>query len=221
MQQNQASVLTGANAVYVAELYARYVQDPGSVDPGWAGFFREMNDDERSVIADLKGASWGRTGGKVIGAADPDAPPAPKADGKGKAAPGTPAPSVEEIRRATRDSLHALMLIRMFRVRGHLQANLDPLGLQKKVKHPELDYRTHGFTDADLDREIYIADFIGESATLRTIIRVLEQTYCGSIGVEFMHIQDPAQKTWIQTRVESVTNQTEFTERGRRPSSNG
>ena len=109
------------------------------------------------------------------------------------------------------------MLIRAYRVRGHLQANLDPLNLQKREPHPELDYRSYGFTDADLDREIFIDNVLGlETATLRTIVRVLKETYCGTIGVEFMHIQDPDQKAWIQKRIESIRNHTEFTERGKK-----
>ena len=106
--------------------------------------------------------------------------------------------------RVTLDSIRALMLIRAYRVRGHLQATLDPLGLQKREPHPELDYRSYGFTEADLDRQIFIDNVLGlETATLRAHHRAsCSETYCGTIGVEFMHIQDPDQKAWIQNRIE-------------------
>jgi 2-oxoglutarate dehydrogenase E1 component len=216
MLQNHSSVLTGANATYVSELYARFAVDPSTVDPGWARFFDELNDDGRAVLAELRGAPWGTGHGKVIGAAVEETSPAGRQDGKGRAAEPAAAP-VEDIRRATLDSIRALMLIRSYRVRGHLEANLDPLGLQKPEPHPELDFRTYGFTDADLDREIFVDNVLGvESASLRTILQILRDTYCGPIAVEFMHIQDPDQKAWIQRRIESIRNHTEFTERGKK-----
>ena len=128
-----------------------------------------------------------------------------------------PFPTAEEIRTRTLDSIRALMLIRVYRVRGHLLANLDPLGLDGEKYHPELDFRTYGFVESDLDREIFIDNVLGlETATLRQIIEVVRQTYCGNIGVEYMHIQDPEQKAWIQRRIETIRNQTAFTNLGRR-----
>ena len=97
------------------------------------------------------------------------------------------------------------MLIRAYRVRGHLIAKLDPLGLTHNEQHPELDYRSYGFTDADLDREFYLDYVLGlEKATLRQIMEVLQKTYSGTVGIEFMHIQDPEQKAWIQSRIEGT-----------------
>ena len=92
-------------------------------------------------------------------------------------------------------------------MRGHLEAELDPLGLDKRGHHPELDYRSYGFTEADLDRPIFINNLFGrERASLREIIAVLRETYCGRIGVEYMHIQDPAEKAWIQEKFEKPQN---------------
>jgi 2-oxoglutarate dehydrogenase E1 component len=88
-------------------------------------------------------------------------------------------------------------------VRGHLEADLDPLGLEKRGPYPELDYRSYGFSEADLDREIFIANLVGrERASLREIIAILRETYCGRIGVEYMHIQVPAERAWIQEKFE-------------------
>ena len=115
------------------------------------------------------------------------------------------------VRAATTDSIRALMLIRAYRVRGHLEANLDPLGLTEIAPHPELDPKAYGFTEADMDREIFIDNVLGlETATVRQIVKVLRETYCGSIGVEFMHIQSPEQKTWIQRRIEGAPWLTAF-----------
>jgi 2-oxoglutarate dehydrogenase E1 component len=188
-----ASAFSGANAAFLGELYARWATDPNSVDPSFADLFATLNDDARAVIEEASGASW---------APNPAAfTPAPAAVPAG--APST-AP-VADVHEAIVPSLRALMLIRSYRVRGHLEAQLDPLGLQTPKPHPELDPATYGFTEADLDRPIFIDHVLGrETATLREIVSILRRTYCGHIGVEFMHIQDPGQKAWIQRKVEGA-----------------
>jgi 2-oxoglutarate dehydrogenase E1 component len=105
---------------------------------------------------------------------------------------------------ALKQSLKALMLIRAFRVRGHLKANLDPLKLSSLKEHPELDYRHYGFSDHDLDKTITLDGTLGfEKATLGDILKKLHDTYCGPIGLEYMHIQVPEQKQWLQKRIEN------------------
>jgi 2-oxoglutarate dehydrogenase E1 component len=206
------SFLSGVNAPYLADLYARFVDNPASVDEDWAAFFRDLGDDADLVRSNARGASW----------ALEESPP--EGDGDGAAASGlrvaekTPATglSATELRAATIDSVRALMMIRVFRVRGHLMARFDPLGLEGKKYHPELDPRTYGFSDADLDRPIFLDNVLGlETATIRQILEILHETYCGSIGVEYMHIQDPEEKAWIQQRIEGIRNQTQFTRKGK------
>ena len=140
---DQSSFLFGSNATFIAELYARYLKDPQSVDSSWNSFFTELNDDAREVLDELRGASWAPNTTSVIGEE-----PAAKAQRRrrtggakanGHAAPnGAAAPAAaaaldqDQLRAATLDSLRALMLIRVYRVRGHLQATLDPLGLEKR-----------------------------------------------------------------------------------------
>jgi len=218
--------LTGVNALYVAELYARFTKDPAKVDPSWVDYFGSMNDEEREILVDLRGATWAPSASGVIGQfgsgglmeidADHDAV-AVERPNLGSVTAGMVRPSGDGIRAATKDTIRALMLIRTYRVRGHLIANFDPLGLEGRTQHPELDYRTYGFADSDLDRPIYIDNVLGlETATLREILRILKETYCGSIGVEFMHIQEPDEKAWIQRRIEGIRNQTDFTIKGKR-----
>src|SRR5208283_2520053 len=189
-----ASAFSGANAAFLADLYARWAANPSSVDASFGDLFVAMNDEARAVLEDASGASWAP---RPSFGQDEQPWPAPKAAEGGL--------STEQIRAATIASLRALMLIRSYRVRGHLEARLDPLGLQLPAPHPELDPRSYGFTDADLDRPIFIDNVLGrETATLREIMRIVRDTYCGSIGVEFMHIQDPDQKSWIQRKVEGA-----------------
>ncbi len=219
-QQEQTSFLSSANAIFVAELYERYLQNPSSVDASWTGFFGTLSEDAREMLDEMRGASWAPRDAAVIGTAGLTAPlPAPTNGGDALApvrGEAVAAAGADQIRRATLDSIRALMLIRAYRVRGHLEASLDPLELKKPDPHPELDPRSYGFSDLDFDRPIYINYVLGlETATLREIVGILRATYCGTIGVEFMHIQGPEEKQWIQERIEGDRNHTDFTARGK------
>lgn len=215
MAVNTDTFLSGANAPYIAELYRRFVEDPGSVDPSWVSFFSELHEDARVVLSEARGASW--TPPTAAGNGGAASATAPAALNVRAAEAPRPRPSPADSRAAIIDSVRALMLIRVYRVRGHLMARFDPLGLEGKKYHPELDPKTYGFTDADMDRPIFLDNVLGlETATLRYIVQILRETYCGSIGVEFMHIQHPDEKAWIQQRIEGIRNQTQFTSRGKR-----
>ncbi len=200
------SFLFGGNGAFIEALYARYLRDPGSVDPSWQGFFDDLGDDIEAVVAEARGASW-----TPRRAAEDTGEPGP---GNGQAAVlQGDAASLE----AVQASLRALMMIRAYRVRGHLNADLDPLKLGPPGHHPELDPATYGFANADWDRPIFINYVLGlEWATIREIVSVLRQTYCGTIGYEFLHIQDPDQKAWIQARIEGDEYRPRFTRNGRR-----
>ncbi len=221
MRAEQTSFLFGANAPFIEELYARYLGDPAAVDAEWRTFFEALAEQQGDVLAEVRGASWAPNGAKVIGAVDPESLPTPanrNVKGNGAAAPAAIAGRSEaEIRAAAQDTARALMLIRAYRIRGHLEADLDPLGLVRQAPHRELDPATYGFGEVDWDRPILIFGSLalGESATLRQIMDRLRKTYCGKIGVEFMHISDPDQKAWIQERIEHIENRTEFTVEGR------
>src|ERR1700736_1356712 len=183
---NGTTFLSGANAEFIAELYTRYLDDPASVDESWRRFFAEFGDDAAAFRAERAGPSWSR--------------PLPSLLAPETAAPESPAADAGAIQQAAFDSIRALNLIRSYRVRGHLEADLDPLGLEQRRAHNELDYHTWGFTEADLDREIFINTLGRERATLREIIAILRQTYCGRIGIEYMHIQVLAERQWIQQK---------------------
>ncbi len=197
-----AQAFNGGNAAFVADLYARWAANPASVDASFADLFGALSDEARGILMDASGASWAP---QHFDVAEPE-PAKPVA--KNPAAP--PAHSVagaapEQVRAAALDSLRALMLIRAYRVRGHLEAKLDPLGLQLPKTHAELDPASYGFGPGDLDRPIFIDNVLGrESATVREIMGIIRASYCGPIGVEFMHIQDPEQKNWIQRRIEGA-----------------
>jgi 2-oxoglutarate dehydrogenase E1 component len=128
-----------------------------------------------------------------------------------------PSPVLGDIQQATRDSVRSLMMIRAYRMRGHLFANLDPLGIEPKKDHEELHPASYGFSDADWDRKIFIDNVLGlEFATIREMLDILKRTYCSTIGYEFMHITDPAEKGWLQERIEGQNKEITFTKEGKR-----
>jgi 2-oxoglutarate dehydrogenase E1 component len=215
------SFLYGGNAGYIDELYARYESDPQSVDAQWQAFFAGLKDTARDVVRNASGPSWQRADWPPVGdagAADlREAEAAVAAKVRARAQAGGVAVSEDDVHQATRDSVKALMLIRAFRMRGHLHANLDPLGLEPPKDAEELDPRTYGFTDADFDRKIFLDNVLGlEFGTLRQIVAILRRTYCQTLGVEFMHISDPRQKAWIQERIEGADKEITFTREGKR-----
>ena len=182
----RTSFLQGANATYLAELYARYEEDPASLDPEWRAFFSSLDDHRDDVIAGARGPSWAPSNGTAL------APAAPRG-----------ALSQREALVAVQDTLGARQLIRAYRTRGHLAAKLDPLELVTRREHPELKPKTYGFTKADYDRPIYLGGTLGlEFGTLRQVLGILKRTYAGHVGVEYMYISDPEQRAWIQDRIE-------------------
>jgi 2-oxoglutarate dehydrogenase E1 component len=222
----QTSFLFGTNAAYIEDLYARYKANAGSVDEQWQAFFAALKDDGADVGANARGASWKRpnwpvtASGDLVSALDGNWAVVEKSVGdklKGKAQAKGVEISAADVQQATRDSVRALMLIRAYRMRGHLHAKLDPLAIEAVKNHEELDPASYGFTAADLDRKIFIDNVLGmEFATIREMVTILERTYCHTLGVEFMHISDPAQKAWIQERIEGPDKEIAFTREGKR-----
>ena len=201
------SFLSNASAGFVDALLTHYQQDPASVPAEWAQFFRDMTDSASRAAR----ASWGEASNGFYHDADldvpyPSAPKAAKTPAKGEGVTAAGAAfTAEQVRQIAKDSVRALMLIRAYRALGHLAADLDPLGLTPAGEHPELDYRTYGFTDADLTKPIYIVNVLGLSnPTLGQIISTLKQTYCERIGYEFLHVQDAHAKQWLQEKIEGT-----------------
>jgi len=213
--------LYGGNATYVEQMQAAYARDPASVPASWQAFFQELGDGAADARANADGASWARD---TWPAPDDEAVAVfdgnwsalePKLEQKIKARAEAADP--EEISRAVKDSIRALMMIRAYRIRGHLAANLDPLGLEEPGYQPELDPKNYGFEDADMDRPIFIDHVLGlEYANVREMLEILKRTYCSTIGIQFMHISDPEEKGWLQERIEGKDKGVQFTPEGKK-----
>jgi len=222
----RTSFLHGANAAYLENLQARFVQDPQSVDAEWQAFFTGLKEDRGDVLKNARGASWRQPNwpvplnGELVAALDGNWIAVEKGVGEkiqARAQRTGVDLSSADVMRATRDSVRALMMIRAYRARGHLEAQLDPLELEPIPHHDELDPKSYGFEEGDLDRKIFIDHVLGlEFATVREMLAILRRTYCQTIGVEFMHISSPEEKAWIQERIEGPDKEISFTREGKR-----
>ncbi|OHB39733.1 MAG: 2-oxoglutarate dehydrogenase E1 component [Phenylobacterium sp. RIFCSPHIGHO2_01_FULL_70_10] len=217
----ETSFLYGGNLAFVEDLYARWAENPNSVEASWRAFFASLHDraDEIKRGAGQPGWTKAPTPGPRpdwLSAID-GLWPAVEAKLEKKVADRAPAASTDTVRAATLDSLRAIMMIRAYRMRGHLRANLDPLGIAiVPGDASELDPATYGFTEADYDRPIFLDYVLGlETATLREILDILRRTYCGDVGVQYMHISDPSQKAWLQERIEGRDKEIAFTNEGK------
>ena len=222
--------LDGANADYIDQLQARYATDPNSVDAGWAEFFRALGDSELDAKRAAAGPSWARAdwppqpADDLTSALTGEWPMAPAKEAK--AAGAKIAAKAEEkgvslsdaqLQRAVLDSIRALMIIRAYRIRGHLIADIDPLNMRDTSMHPELDPRSYGFAEADMDRPIFIDKVLGlEVASMREIMDIVKRTYCGTFALQYMHISDPEQASWLKERIEGFGKEIQFTREGRK-----
>ena len=227
---HDSSFLQGHNAAYIEQLYGQWAQNPQAFDAGWDAFFRSLGDSGEDAAREASGASWKRA----------DWPPVPTDEttaaltgewpmasrDEAKAAMKKIAAKAEEkgvsltedqMRQAVLDSIRALMLIRAYRIRGHLHANLDPLGLRDVPDHGELKPATYGFGPGDMDRPIFIDNVLGlEIASIRQITDLMKRTYCGTFAIQFMHISDPEEAAWLKERIEGYGKEIQFTQEGRR-----
>ena len=222
--------LDGANADYIDQMAARHAQDPASVDASWAAFFAELNEADRVAAAAAAGPSWARADWPPVPADDLTAaltgewPVMPSKEGRAagdkivaKAAEAGVSLSDAQVQRAVLDSIRALMIIRAYRIRGHLAADLDPLNMRDETNHPELDPKSYGFTDADMDRPIFIDNVLGlQMASMRQIIDIVKRTYCGTFALQYMHISDAEQAAWLKERIEGYGKEIAFTREGRK-----
>ncbi|MDP1731690.1 MAG: 2-oxoglutarate dehydrogenase E1 component, partial [Devosia sp.] len=225
-----SSFLYGGNASYIEDLYARFKTDPRSIDPTWASYFGKLEDTAADVTKNAEGPSWQRSdwpqpvNGELVSALDGNwgdlseiTVKTGKAMARKAGAEGAAAPTPVDVLQATRDSIHAIMMIRAYRMRGHLHADLDPLRLKAEEPAPELDPQSYGFSEADYDRKVFIDNYLGlEFATVPEMLAILRRTYCSTVGVEFMHISDPEAKQWIQERMEGPDKEIKFTPEGKR-----
>ncbi len=196
------SYLFGANAPFVEELYQRYLEDPSSLEPRWQDYFEQLQLEPGPVTADVDHAAVRQEFYDLAHSH------------KGRPSSDASGASVAV---AASKQVAVLQLINAYRVRGHQKAILDPLGLQELTSISELDPSYHALTEADMDTVFSTGSLVGTpQAKLREILAHLQETYCRSIGAEYMHITDTIQKRWIQQQLEGSRGQANFSQQVRR-----
>ena len=207
----KTSFLGPNNSQFIEQLYADYLETPDKIPIEWKVFFEGLNDKKDEILKTVIGPSWAPRAKKKkfsVNFTDRDT---------NKKNQDLEILSKSAIADAAKASVRANMLVRAYRIRGHLISNLDPLGLQKREEHPELKAETYGFSENDLNKKIFLDGVLGlQSATLKEIIDIAKKNYCQNIGYEFMHMSDPNEKQWIRDRIEGKEKGIFFTENGKK-----
>ena len=205
LDQKNSSFLTKANSAFIEQMYIRYIENDTNLPKSWKNYFETLNDDLSSVVKELEGPKW-QPQKKIINI-NLDKP-----DQKSK----SPI-SDSNLEISKSDSIKAIALIRAYRIRGHLIANLDPLGMMERHYLHELHPEDHGFKKEDYDKKIFLGSYLDTGyASINQILSKLRKVYCGSIGVEYMHITDPTEKIWFRNRMEKDDSQINFTLNGKK-----
>ena len=207
----KTSFLQGSNSPFIKELYLKYLKDPQSVPQSWTDFFNGLDEDQESIKKEILGPSWAPKNKNLKNIFQEeniierkDAP----LNGDIK--------SQKNYEKEKEQSVKAIALIRAYRIRGHLIANLDPLGMMERQYLHELHPADHGFKKEDYNTKIYLHEYMDGYATINELLAFLKKTYCSTIGVEYMHISDPVEKKWFRERMEKKENQLKFTENGKK-----
>ena len=203
------SFLNGTNAAYVEQMYAAWLANPNSVDEGWQTYFAQTGEQGLSPTQLGRGPAWKRDSKPAIPSSDLIAaltgqePPAAPGKPGAKADKGKPAAAPAANTDAAKHSIHAVQMIRAYRMIGHLEADLDPLGITPKTPQTMLDPAHYQFDGAMMDTPVYVDGILGlQTTTPRQLVSTLRDIYCGRIGYEFMHINDAEQRIWLQRRIE-------------------
>ena len=191
----KTSFLSKNNSSFIEQMYLRFIGKDPSLPESWRLYFTDLNDDHTTIVKEINGPSWG---GKDLSNNHLNL-------------------TQKNLEQQKIDSIKAIALIRSYRIRGHLIANLDPLGMMKREYLNELHPLDHGFKKEDYNRKIYLSSYLDSNySSIKEIMSKLRKVYCSTIGVEYMHISDPIEKIWFRERMEKNENQINFTNKGKR-----
>ena len=209
----KTSFLQGSNSPFIKELYLKYLDNPKSIPESWVEFFDGLDEDQDTIKKEILGPSWSPEKNNNL-----------KTNLLERDLVEDKQPSINDIsiseenyEKEKEQSVKAIALIRAYRIRGHLIANLDPLGMMERKYLHELHPADHGFKKEDYNKKIYLHEYMDrEYATIKELLSFLRKTYCSTIGVEYMHIADPIEKKWFRERMEKKENQLNFTDTGKK-----
>ena len=203
IELKKTSFLNKSNSAFIEEMYIKYIEKDPNLPKSWREYFKDLNDDIESIIKEVEGPSWAQR--KKVNLEKITNELA----GQNQ--------NISTSQSSITQSIKAIALIRAYRIRGHLIANLDPLGMMERNYIHELHPEDHGFKKEDYSKKIFIGSYLNTtSASINEILQKLRKVYCSNIGVEYMHISDPVEKIWFRERMEKEENQINFTSNGKK-----
>ena len=199
----KTSFLNKSNSAFIEEMYIKYIEKDPNLPKSWREYFTDLNDDIESIIKEVEGPSWAQRKKVNLDKITNELA------GQNQ--------NISTSQSSITQSIKAIALIRAYRIRGHLIANLDPLGMMERNYIHELHPEDHGFKKEDYGKKIFIGSYLNTtSASINEILQKLRKVYCSNIGVEYMHISDPVEKIWFRERMEKEENQINFTSNGKK-----
>jgi len=214
---NKTSFLEGSNSSFIEELYLKYINNPENVPQSWREFFDGLDEDQKIIQTEIQGPSWSPKKNNISQIIDKVKISVEDNFTKKELLSNGDLATRDGYEKEKEQSVKAIALIRAYRIRGHLIANLDPLGMMERKYLNELHPSNHGFQKEDYNKKIYLREYMDSKyATINEILSFLKKTYCSTIGAEYMHISDPNEKKWFRERMEKKENQLNFTNSGKK-----
>ena len=214
---NKTSFLEGSNSSFIEELYLNYIKNPENVPQSWREFFDGLDEDQKIIQTEIQGPSWSPKKNNISQIIDKVKISVEDNFTKKELLSNGDLATRDGYEKEKEQSVKAIALIRAYRIRGHLIANLDPLGMMERKYLNELHPSNHGFQKEDYNKKIYLREYMDSKyATINEILSFLKKTYCSTIGAEYMHISDPNEKKWFRERMEKKENKLNFTNSGKK-----
>ena len=214
---DKTSFLEGSNSSFIEELYLKYINNPENVPQSWREFFDGLDEDQKIIQTEIQGPSWSPKKNNISQIIDKVKISAEDNFTKKELLSNGDLATRDGYEKEKEQSVKAIALIRAYRIRGHLIANLDPLGMMERKYLNELHPSNHGFQKEDYNKKIYLREYMDSKySTINEILSFLKKTYCSTIGAEYMHISDPNEKKWFRERMEKKENQLNFTNSGKK-----
>jgi len=212
LEYGKTSFLSKSNSSFIEEMYLRFIEKDPTLPESWKDYFKSLDEDLTSVAKEIEGPTW-QPNRKEININNEEY----------KKEFGKPVESLSldindhNSEQSKIDTIKAIALIRAYRIRGHLNANLDPLGMMERKYLQDLHPEDHGFKKEDYNKKIFLHSYLDKGyASINELISFLKRIYCSTIGVEYMHIADPIEKVWFRERMEQDENQLKFTDSGKK-----
>ena len=208
------SFLSKNNNTFIEEMYLKYISGDKDLAISWKDFFENLGETKENIFKEIKGPSWAKKKINLDNFLDKKLSVNQNIESEKDINLDL---NIKKINLEKEDSIKAIALIRAYRIRGHLIAELDPLGMMRRNYLHELHPESHGFETKDYLRKIYLNDYLDKKySTIRELLKFLKKKYCSTIGFEYMHISEPSEKIWFRERIEKNENSIKFSESGKK-----